>query len=103
MLGNMSGATMARSLRFTSLGTKLAFATVAVLSIVSILLYQQLTSRERQHLVSSKTRAANMVSDLFAASLAAPLDFGDSEAIEAVLNDLRINPEIVDAAVWSSD
>jgi HAMP domain-containing protein/HPt (histidine-containing phosphotransfer) domain-containing protein len=87
--------------RSTSLGIKLALATVVVLSILSILLYQQLTSRERQHLVSSKTRAAIMVSELFAASLAAPLDFGDSDAVETELNNLRSNGEIVEASVWT--
>src|SRR4051812_4472740 len=87
--------------RLTSLGIKLALTTVAVLTVVSILLYQQLTSRERQHLVSSKSQAANMVSQLFAASLAAPLDFGDSDAVETELANLRSNGEIIDASVWS--
>jgi len=89
--------------RISSLGIKLALATVAVLSLISFLLYEQLTTRERQHLISSKSRAANMVSDLFAASLAAPLDFGDSEAVETELGNLRSNGEIVDAWVWSQD
>jgi HAMP domain-containing protein/HPt (histidine-containing phosphotransfer) domain-containing protein len=85
----------------TSLGTKLALATVGVLSVISILLYVQLTSRERQHLLSSKTTAAGMVTNLFAASLAAPLDFGDAEAIESELGNLRSNPEIIQAWIWS--
>src|SRR5438045_4085114 len=93
---------MGWSQRTTSLGTKLALATVVVLSLVSFFLYQQLTSRERDHLLSSKTRAANMVTELFAASLAAPLDFGDAEAVEVELSNLRTNSEITDASVWSS-
>src|SRR5258707_10090291 len=88
--------------RTSSLGAKLAFATVLVLSGVSLFLYQQLTSREREHLISSKSRAAGMVSELFAASLAAPLDFGDAEAVEVELGNLRTNSEIMDATVWSS-
>jgi HAMP domain-containing protein/HPt (histidine-containing phosphotransfer) domain-containing protein len=84
----------------TSLGTKLALATVGVLSVISILLYVQLTSRERQHLLSSKTTAAGMVTNLFAASLAAPLDFGDAEAMETELGNLRSNPEIIQAWIW---
>jgi HAMP domain-containing protein/HPt (histidine-containing phosphotransfer) domain-containing protein len=93
---------MGWSERTTSLGTKLALATVVVLSVVSLFLYQQLTSRERDHLLSSKTRAATMVTDLFAASLAAPLDFADADAVEVELGNLRINSEITDASVWSS-
>src|SRR6266852_6100791 len=93
---------MGWSQRTTSLGTKLALATVVVLSVVSLFLYQQLTSRERDHLLSSKTRAANMVTELFAASLGAPLDFGDAEAVEVELANLRTNSEITDASVWSA-
>jgi HAMP domain-containing protein/HPt (histidine-containing phosphotransfer) domain-containing protein len=93
---------MGWSVRTTSLGTKLALATVVVLSVVSLFLYQQLTSRERDHLLSSKTRAANMVTELFATSLAAPLDFGDAEAVEVELGNLRTNSEITDASIWSS-
>src|SRR5258706_15476689 len=93
---------MGWSQRTTSLGTKLAMATVVVLSLVSLFLYQQLTSRERDHLLSSKTRAANMVTELFAASLGAPLDFGDAEAVEVELANLKTNSEITDASVWSA-
>ena len=89
------------SLRMTSLGTKLALATVGVLSVISILLYLQLTSREQQHLLSSKATAATMVTNLFAASLAAPLDFGDADAMETELGNLRSNPEIIQAWIWS--
>jgi HAMP domain-containing protein/HPt (histidine-containing phosphotransfer) domain-containing protein len=86
----------------TSLGTKLALATVGVLSVISVLLYLQLTSREQQHLLSSKSTAAGMVTNLFAASLAAPLDFGDAESMETELANLRTNPEIIQAWIWSS-
>ncbi len=85
-----------------SLGTKLALATVLVLAIVSLLLYVQLTGRERRSLVDSKHKAASMVADLFAVSLAAPLDFDDAEAIDKELDDLRTNPEIVCARVWTA-
>jgi len=83
-----------------SLGTKLALATVVVLAGVSVLLYVQLTGRERVSLVESKQKAAGMVSDLFAAGLSAPLDFDDADAIDKELDDLRTNPEIVCARVW---
>lgn len=90
-----------RALRL-SLGTKLALATVFVLSIVSVLLYAQLTGRERRSLVESKHKAASMVADLFAVGLAAPLDFDDPEAVDRELDDLHANPEIVCARVWTS-
>jgi len=93
---------MSRLLGMTSLGTKLALATVGVLSVISALLYLQLTSREQQHLLSSKTTAAGMVTNLFATSLAAPLDFGDAEALETELGNLRSNPDIIQAWIWSA-
>lgn len=85
-----------------SLGTKLALATVAVLAMASAVIYVQLTGHERRSLVESKHKAASMVADLFAAGLAAPLDFDDADAIDAELANLRTNPEILCARVWTS-
>ena len=88
---------------FVSIGTKLAVATVAVLLVVSALLYTELTRRERQGLLAAKQTAASMVADLFAASLSAPLDFADADAINAELENLKTNPEITCAAIWEGD
>ncbi|MDB4933490.1 MAG: hypothetical protein JWP87_462 [Labilithrix sp.] len=86
--------------RGVSIGTKLTIATLAVLLLVSVLLYRELTRRERQSLLASKETAAMMVADLFAASLAAPLDFADTEAIETELRHLERNGEVQCAAVF---
>jgi hypothetical protein len=83
-----------------SIGTKLTIATLAVLVLVSVLLYRELTKRERQSLLSAKETAATMVADLFAASLSAPLDFQDADAIGAELSHLEKNPEVICAKVW---
>ena len=80
--------------RGLSIGTKLTSATLAVLVLVSVLLYRELTRRERQSLLAAKETAAMMVADLFAASLSAPLDFGDNEAIETELRHLETNAEV---------
>ncbi len=83
-----------------SIGARLALATVGVLAIASFVLYSELTRRERQSLVREKTTAAAMVADLFAASLAAPLDFADQDAIESELSHLQENPDVSCAAVF---
>ena len=88
------------STRLVSLGTKLALATLVVLGIVSTALFIELTGRERQGLVRAKQMAASMVADLFAASLSAPLDFGDNDAIEAELRNVESNADITCARVW---
>ena len=67
--------------RLASLGTKLGLATVMVLAVVSTVLYFELTRRELTSLLGAKRTAALMVTDLFAASLGAPVDFGDTDAI----------------------
>jgi HAMP domain-containing protein len=90
-------------LRGVSIGTKLTFATLAVLLLVSVLLYRELTRRERQSLLAAKETAAMMVADLFAASLSAPLDFADNEAIETELRHLEKNGEVQCAAVFLKD
>lgn len=92
-----------RSRRFVSLGTKLVVLTVATLSIISSVVYLELTGRERESLIRSKQVAAGMVADLFAVSLSAPLDFNDNDAIDATLGYLRANEDILYAAVWLPD
>jgi HAMP domain-containing protein/HPt (histidine-containing phosphotransfer) domain-containing protein len=86
--------------RGLSIGTKLTSATLVVLVLVSVLLYRELTRRERQSLLAAKETAAMMVADLFAASLSAPLDFADNEAIETELRHLEKNGEVDCAAVF---
>ncbi|MDB5218410.1 MAG: CheA-like histidine kinase, partial [Myxococcaceae bacterium] len=86
--------------RGVSIGTKLTIATLAVLLLVSVLLYRELTRRERQSLLAAKETAAMMVADLFAASLSAPLDFADNEAVETELRHLEQNGEVECAAVF---
>jgi two-component system, chemotaxis family, sensor kinase CheA len=85
-----------------SIGTKLTLATLGVLLLVSVLLYRELTRRERQALLSAKETAAAMVADLFAASLSAPLDFADTEAVESELRYLEANEEVQCAAVFGA-
>ena len=92
-----------RQPRGVSIGTKLTIATLAVLLLVSVLLYRELTRRERQSLLAAKETAAMMVADLFAASLSAPLDFADNEATETELRHLEQNGEVECAAVFLKD
>lgn len=86
-----------------SIGTKLTIGTLVVLLLVSVLLYRELTRRERQSLLAAKETAAMMVADLFAASLSAPLDFADNEAVETELRHLETNGEVMCAAVFLKD
>jgi hypothetical protein len=89
-----------QSSRIVSIGTKLALATIAVLSVASALLFVELTGRERQSLVRAKETAADMVADLLAASLSAPLDFADADAIGKELDEVRATPIVTCAAAW---
>src|SRR4051794_33734909 len=86
--------------RFISVGVKLAFATVTVLALVTALIVYELTARERESVLTSKTVAAGMVADLLAASLVPSLDFRDKEEVEVELQSLRSNRDLLFAAVW---
>jgi two-component system, chemotaxis family, sensor kinase CheA len=86
---------------FISLPIKLLIGTVGILALVSAILYESLSERERTHLVDAKKQAAGMVADLFAATVAAPLDFGDNEALNTELSHLAKNPDVVYAAVYA--
>jgi len=91
-----------RKRHFMSVGTKLAVATVLVLAGLSFLLLKELTQRERKQLIGAKSIAGSMVTDLFAASCAAPLVFADNDAVTVELDKLRSNKSIVYAAVYSA-
>jgi signal transduction histidine kinase len=84
---------------FVSLGTKLAAMTLGIVAVLSGFAYVEMTSRERQSLVRSKVAASAMVSDVLAASLVVPLDFGDPESIASSLGYVRANPDVVYAVV----
>jgi two-component system, chemotaxis family, sensor kinase CheA len=86
--------------RFVSLRTQLAAGMVAVVTIVSAAVFFEVSSRERESLVRSKEQAATAVADLFAATVAAPLDFGDPDAVRAELKNLEANRDVVYAAAW---
>jgi HAMP domain-containing protein/HPt (histidine-containing phosphotransfer) domain-containing protein len=85
--------------RFLSIGTKLVGFIVVLLSLVGLVLYVELVEREWKSLVRAKRTAAEMVADLFAASLVAPLDFGDTATIEKDLENLGQNGDVVYASV----
>jgi two-component system chemotaxis sensor kinase CheA len=83
-----------------SLGAKLALATVAVLLLVSIVVFGVLTWAARRALLDDKTRSAALVADLFAASATASLDFGDDKDVAHEVQNLRVDRDISYAAVW---
>jgi two-component system chemotaxis sensor kinase CheA len=86
--------------RFVSIGAKLGLSVVVVVLLATALVFVHSTRRERDALIEAKRTAADMVADLFAASLGAPLDFGDEEAVRAEIDHLKHNRDVTGAAVW---
>lgn len=84
-----------------SVGTQLAAVTVAVLTLVTTLLVVGLASQERERAIAEKSTAAAMVTDLFAASVSAGVVFGDSDAVQAVLQNLARTEDVIGGAVFS--
>ncbi|HVU00770.1 MAG TPA: SpoIIE family protein phosphatase [Polyangiaceae bacterium] len=87
--------------RLLSLEVRLASVTSLVLVLVSAGLFVELSSRERGKLISAKTGAATMLIQLLSIELAPAVDFGDTNDVAARLADVRANPDIVAAGVWS--
>ncbi|KYF87236.1 histidine kinase [Sorangium cellulosum] len=85
------------------IGIKLAAATVVVLTSVTILVANQVIQKTRDDLVSAKANAASMMADLLAGALTAPLDFGDRDAAQSDLDELRSNRALIGAVAWGSD
>ncbi|HTJ85462.1 MAG TPA: HAMP domain-containing protein, partial [Polyangiaceae bacterium] len=85
------------------LALKLWATVTLVIALASTLLFYELGAREHQRLVDAKVKASEMVADLLAASLAAPLDFEDQDGLKAELAHAKANPEVVWAGVFGKD
>ncbi|WP_437636596.1 HAMP domain-containing protein [Sorangium sp. So ce854] len=85
------------------IGVKLAAATVAVLTSVTILVANHVIQKTRDDLVSAKANAASMMADLLSGALTAPLDFGDRDAAQGDLDELRSNRALIGAVAWGAD
>ncbi|MFO0735660.1 MAG: SpoIIE family protein phosphatase [Labilithrix sp.] len=83
-----------------SVGTQLAAVTVVVLTLVTTLLVVGLASQERERAIKEKSNAASMVTDLFAASVSAGVVFGDNDAVQAVLENLKRTEDVVGCTVF---
>lgn len=86
--------------RFVSVASRLALVIFALVAAVSLVIALELARRERGHYVESKRSAGEMLTELFAASIAAALDFEDLDAVKSSLDMLSQNKEVMDAVVW---
>jgi serine phosphatase RsbU (regulator of sigma subunit) len=84
-----------------SVGTQLAAVTVSVLTLVTTLLVVVLAAQERDREIALKQTSASMVTDLFTASVSAGVVFGDNDAVQAVVNNLKRTEDVIGAAVYS--
>ncbi|MDB4945389.1 MAG: hypothetical protein JWP97_4923 [Labilithrix sp.] len=89
--------------RLSSVGTKIAGATLLLVAVLTALGYEEVSRRERETLLSSKESAATMVARLFAAGLVAPIRFTDDAGAHDKTALLLTNDELVRAAVFSVD
>jgi two-component system chemotaxis sensor kinase CheA len=89
--------------RVSSVGGKLASATIVLMMVATVIVYSRLSSYQREHLLQAKQMAAQAVTRLFAASCAAAIVFGDNQAIKDALYRLGKGDDIPYAAVWSAD
>lgn len=86
--------------RIFSVGGKLAGATIALMVVVTAIVFSELSAYQREHLLQAKQMAALAVTRLFADSCAAPIVFGDNLAISDALQRLGKSDDISYAAVW---
>jgi signal transduction histidine kinase len=91
------------SLPVVSVGAKLASATIVLMVLVTAVVYRELSSYQREHLLQAKQMAALAVTRLFADSCAAPIVFEDNAALDEGLRRLVKSEDIPYAAVWSAD
>jgi signal transduction histidine kinase len=88
--------------RVISVGAKLAGATIALMVIVTAIVFSELSAYQREHLLQARQAAAVAVTRLFADSCAAPIVFGDNVAISDALQRLAKGGDIPYAAVFGA-
>ncbi len=87
--------------RFVSVGTKLASATMALVLLVTAVVYVALSRHEREGLLRAKELSAHAVTSLFAATSASAVVFDDESAVADDLLLLGRGEDVVYAAIWS--
>lgn len=89
--------------RLVSVGSKLASATLLVLTAASSVVYVEVSRHERESLLTARENAGTMVARLFAAGLVAPLTFADEKSVQEQTVLLMANDDVVYGGVWSFD
>jgi HPt (histidine-containing phosphotransfer) domain-containing protein/HAMP domain-containing protein len=99
----MTGGAGPVTRRLQSVALQLALATALPVLLAALGIYFALMRHERAALLDAKSRAAIMVSSLFAETLSPALVFEDEEAVAESLAYLKSNVEIDQAAVFGLD
>jgi two-component system chemotaxis sensor kinase CheA len=89
--------------RLSSLGAKLAGATVVLIAIVTAAIYFSLSRQERETLLGAKEASASAVTRLFADSCAPAVVFEDQLDLRQNLTTLARNQDVEYAAIWKVD
>ena len=89
--------------RLSSVGTKIAGATVLVLAVVTAAGYAEVSRHERDTLLQAKESAASTVARLFAAGLVTPIEFTDDKGALEKASLILSDEEVVRAAVYVVD
>ncbi|HVJ93654.1 MAG TPA: ATP-binding protein [Labilithrix sp.] len=88
--------------RFVSVGVKLASAMVALVFVVTAVVYVALSRDQRENVLRTKEALALAVATLFADSCAAATVFDDEAALKESVNALGHNDDVEYAAIQSS-
>src|SRR4051812_14084368 len=92
-----------RTSRLTSVGSKLAGSTIALIVVVTAGVYLKLSQWQRENLLQSKEVSASALTRLFIDSCTPALVFDDERTAQDELATLGRNDDVEYAAVWSSD
>jgi signal transduction histidine kinase len=86
-----------------SRGVGVTLAVVLALLAAMALMFVRLTERDRRNVFAARASSAGALADLFAANVAAPLEFEDPESARTAAEMLRANRAILGAAVYAAE
>jgi signal transduction histidine kinase len=84
-----------------SRGVGVTFAVVFALLLAMALMFFRLTARERRSVLTARESSGGALADLFAANVAAPLEFEDPESARTAAEMLRANAAVLGASVYA--
>ncbi len=103
MLRSTEGAARSGRALWVSLGLRLVVVVAAVMSLVAVGAYFNVSRHQRTLLVGAKVTTGERLLGLFTASVAPAVVFSDLETMNSDVTDLMRDPDVIGVQIWARE